>query len=229
MHAGTHVTKTKTINLHRIAGLALLLLVASLIATTARAELRCDCTQIVESCSANISFDDNEIEIESSEDACSRVDYLIDGQPYTALVVDGEAEFGWEGQPQGSPQIVVENCRVCADSVERNFKIPEPVTVEDTKTDDQGGRTLVKVMPNFPRQALTSGLEGSVTVGFDVNAEGIVQNIRVTESTDDIFITPAIDAASRFRFTPGAATSYREQFTFKLLNGSNPTVTSATL
>jgi TonB family protein len=222
------VTKTKTINLYRIAGLALLLLGTSLIATNARAELRCDCSQIVQTCSAEISFDDNEIEIESSEDACSRVDYLIDGQPYSALVVDGEAEFDWEGQPQSSPQIVVENCRVCADSVEGNVKLPEPVGIDDAAADSKS-RTLVKVMPNFPRKALTTGLEGSVTVEFDVNEEGVVQNIRVTESTDGVFITPAIDAASRFRFTPGAATKFTEQFTFKLLNGSNPTVTSATL
>jgi TonB family protein len=223
------VTKTKAFNLLHIAGLTLLALATGLIGTNARAELRCDCTRIVDTCSAEISFDDNEIEIESNEDACSRVDYLIDGQPYTALVVDGDAEFDWKGQPQGSPQIVVENCRVCADSVERNVKLPEAIAIKDTKTDDESSRTLVKVMPNFPRKALTSGLEGSVTVEFDVNEEGIVQNIRVTESTDDVFITPAIDAASRFRFTPGAATSNREQFTFKLLNGSNPTVTSATL
>jgi TonB family protein len=223
------VTKTKTINFYRIAGLALLLLGASLIATNARAELRCDCSQIVQTCSAEISFDDNEIEIESSEDACSRVDYLIDGQPYSALVVDGEAEFDWEGQPQSSPQIVVENCRVCADSVEGNVKLPEPVAVEEAEAADAKSRMLVKVMPNFPRKALTSGLEGSVTVAFDVNEDGVVQNIRVTESTDGIFITPAIDAASRFRFTPGPATNFTEQFTFRLLNGSNPTVTSATL
>ena len=223
------MTKTKSINFLRITGLTLLALGAALIATNARAELRCDCTRIVDTCSAEISFDDNKIEIESNEDACSRVDYLIDGQPYSALIVDGEAEFDWEGQPQGSPQIVVENCRVCADSVERNVKLSEAIAIKDTKTDDESSRTLVKVMPNFPRKALTTGLEGSVTVEFDVNEEGIVQNIRVTESTDDVFITPAIDAASRFRFTPGAATINREQFTFKLLNGSNPTVTSATL
>jgi TonB family protein len=229
MHPGTHVTKTKTINIYRIASLALLALGTGLIASNARAELRCDCSQIVETCSAEITFDDNEIEIESSEDACSRVDYLIDGQPYSALVVDGEAEFNWEGQPQSSPQIVVENCRVCADSVKGNVKLPEPAAVEEAAAADAQSRSLVKVMPNFPRKALTAGLEGSVTVEFDVNEEGVVQNMRVTESTDGVFITPAIDAASRFRFTPGEATKFTEQFTFKLLNGSNPTVTSATL
>jgi TonB family protein len=225
----THVTNTKTINLYRLAGLALLLSGAGLIATNARAELRCDCSQIVATCSAEITFDDNQIEVESSEDACSRVDYLIDGQPYSALVVDGEAEFDWKGQPQSSPQIVVENCRVCADSVEGNVKLPAAGTNEDAAATETQSRLLVKVMPNYPRRALTAGLEGTVTVEFAVNEEGVVQNIRVTESTDGVFITPAIDATSRFRFTPGPAASFSEQFTFKLLNGSNPTVTSATL
>ena len=209
--------------------LTVLTLGVCLLASNVRAELRCDCSQIVDTCSAEISFDDNEIEIESNEDACSRVDYLIDGQPYTALIVDGEAEFNWKGQPQSSPQIVVENCRVCADSVEGNVKLPEPVAIEEATAGKKDTKALVKVMPNYPRKALTTGLEGTVTVGFDVNEEGIVQNIRVSESSDPVFITAAIDAASRFRYTPGGASSFSEQFTFKLLNGSTPTVTSATL
>ncbi len=219
------------INLYRLA--AIVLVIAGLtIAGNARAELRCDCTQIVDTCSASVSFDEMEIEIESSENACSRVDYLIDGQPYSALVVDGEAEFDWRGQPQSSPQIVVENCRVCADSVEGNFK-PVNRTAADndvpSQDEDAAPKALVKVMPNYPRTALTAGLEGSVTVEFGVNEAGVVQNIRVIDSSDPIFITASIDATSRFRFTSAVSTRLREQFSFKLLDGYDPVVTSATL
>ena len=83
---------------------------------SARAALRCDCTQVVESCSATVSLDGMSVGIESDSDACSRVDYLIDGQPFAALVVGGSTSVAWPGQPLRDPQIVVENCRVCAEA-----------------------------------------------------------------------------------------------------------------
>jgi len=229
------VTKNLAINmpleLHPLA--ATVLVIAGLtIAGNAQAELRCNCSQIVDTCSASVSFDEMEIEIESSEDACSRVDYLIDGQPYSALVVDGEATFDWHGQPQNSPQIVVENCRVCADSVEGNFKPVDRTAIDNAVSpseEDSTVKALIKVMPNYPRKALTAGLEGRVTVEFGVNEAGIVQNIRVIDSSDPVFITASIDATSRFRFTSAVATRLREQFSFKLLDGYDPVVTSATL
>jgi TonB family protein len=196
-----------------------------------RAELRCDCSQIVETCSAEVSFDGDEIEVASSSEACSRVDYLIDGQPFSALVVDGEAEFDWRGQPQSSPEIVVENCRVCADSSRGNaIAASLSSTPNESSTDDEAGpKAIVKVMPNYPRKALTKAIEGTVTVEFSVNDAGQVQNIKVVESSNSVFITPAIDAASRFRYAPSAITSLSETFTFRLLDGVEPTVTSATL
>ena len=83
---------------------------------TANAALRCDCSQIVDSCSAAVSLDGMGVNIESDSDACSRVDYLIEGQPFAALVVGGSTQVDWPGQPLKDPQIVVENCRVCAES-----------------------------------------------------------------------------------------------------------------
>jgi TonB family protein len=204
---------------------------AFICAGNARAELRCDCTQIVETCSAEVSFDGDEIEVASDSDACSRVDYLIDGQPFSALVVDGEAEFDWRGQPQSSPEIVVENCRVCADSSTGN-SIAESLsrTPNESSADDEAGpKAIVKVLPNYPRKALTKAIEGTVTVEFSVTDEGVVQNIRVVESSNSVFITPAIDATSRFRYAPLAITGIRETFTFRLLDGVEPTVTSITL
>ncbi len=206
------------------------------IAGTARAELRCDCSQIVESCSAEIGFSDNEISIESSSDACSRVDYLIDGQPFAALIVDGESQFNWNGQPQSSPQIIVENCRVCADVREGNAPAPAVVAApevpaDDAQSDDSGElKALVKVMPNYPRGAWGPGIEGSVTVEFSVSDDGVVENIKLISSTAAEFVNATLDAVSRFRYTPGNPTeAVQEEFRFRLLNGSEPVVSSATL
>jgi TonB family protein len=201
----------------------------TLLAGTVRAELRCDCTQIVDNCSAEVGFNDNRIRIKSSEDACSRVDYLIDGQPFAALVVNGETEFNWSGQPQDKPQIVVENCRVCADRKEGNFAVSEPEAEASDDAVDDTPQMLVKVMPDYPRSAWSQRLEGSVIVEFTVSEDGSVKNIKVVDSSSSVFVTSAIDAASRFRFTPGAAANVREQFNFRLLDGIDPTVSSATL
>ena len=64
---------------------------------------------------------------------------------------------------------------------------------------------------------------------FSVSEDGSVKNIKVVDSSSSVFVTSAIDAASRFRFTPGAAANVRERFNFRLLDGVAPTVNSATL
>lgn len=213
-------------------GLAMCLLT---LGGAAQAELRCDCSQIIDTCSANVSFASADINIESSSKACSRVDYLIDGQPYTALVVDGAAAFSWEGQPQSSPQIVVENCRVCADATTGNGGSASAATAgseandaADTSGSDDSSRALVKVLPEYPRSALARGIEGRVTVEFDVTQEGIVQNIRVLESSNIVFVDASIDAVSRFRYPVNSSRQVQEQFSFRLLNGVTPSVTAAT-
>lgn len=214
-----------------------LLVGASLMVQKANAELRCDCSQIVDTCSASVSLNSNTINIESTSKACSRVDYLIDGQPFAALVVDGKAGFSLGGLPLAGTQIVVENCRVCADSTANNVAAPSQPTApastsgggDEDGGEDNGMRPLVKVMPAYPRRAWGAGLEGRVSVEYDVSAEGIVQNIRVIASSDPVFINATIDAMSRFRFPPGEAKGLREEFYFRLIGGSEPSVTSNTL
>jgi TonB family protein len=205
-------------------------------AGNARAELRCDCTQVIETCSASVSLNDMDVAIESDSDACSRVDYLIDGQPFSALVVGGKASLSWQGQPLRDAQIVVENCRICAD---RNSALP---FVEDTPEEgedveaDGSAKALVKVMPNYPRNAWTNQVEGDVVVEFSVNQQGMVQNIKIVSSSSPIFLNSAIDAVSRFRYTPAQEngepimiSGIRETFSFRLLGGTNPVVTSSSL
>lgn len=82
---------------------------------------------------------------------------------------------------------------------------------------------IVRVQPTYPIRALTQNLEGYVTVGFDVSAEGAVINVFVLDSSHGIFEKAAIDAAYRFRFKsrvvdgiPVATTGMRNRFRFEI-------------
>lgn len=82
---------------------------------------------------------------------------------------------------------------------------------------------IVRVQPTYPIRALTQNLEGYVTVGFDVSAEGTVINVVVLESSHGVFEKAAVDAAYRFRFKsrvvdgiPVATTGMRNRFRFEI-------------
>ena len=86
--------------------------------------------------------------------------------------------------------------------------------------------TIVRVQPTYPIRASERGLEGFVTVEFDVLADGTVSNVRVIESSHSLFERPAIEAAEKFRFKPRvvdgiAQPSYglRNRFTFEMERG----------
>ncbi|HEX7037678.1 MAG TPA: energy transducer TonB [Pseudomonadales bacterium] len=55
----------------------------------------------------------------------------------------------------------------------------------------------------YPPKARAEGIEGYVVVRYDVDAEGRVQNVRVTAADPpDVFDEAAVQAVSRWRFTP---------------------------
>lgn len=204
------------------------------IASTARAELLCDCTQVVDSCDASVSMSGTRVNIESSNSSCSRVDYLIEGQPYTALIVGGSGELAGPSLPMRNARVVVENCRVCAESGVTG-KAAMADVAKKSEEDTGAPRSIIKVMPEYPRGAWMNKLEGDVTLEFTVNAEGTVENIKVINSSNPLFDLAAIDAVSRFKFAPAhadnkaaATTGVRERFQFRLLNdGTQTSVTSS--
>ena len=59
---------------------------------------------------------------------------------------------------------------------------------------------IVRVEPAYPARAAQDGLEGYVTLRFDVNPDGTVSNITVISSSHKIFEKAAIKAAARFRY-----------------------------
>jgi protein TonB len=58
------------------------------------------------------------------------------------------------------------------------------------------------VKPVYPAGAAARGLEGFVTVRFDVTELGTVTNVEVLESTHRVFEKPAREAAHRSKFRP---------------------------
>jgi len=85
---------------------------------------------------------------------------------------------------------------------------------------------MIRVEPTYPARATASGLEGFVTVRFDVNPDGSVGNVTVIESSHRIFENAAVKATRKFRFRPrvvdGIAqptTGLQNRFVFRMESG----------
>jgi len=211
-------------------GCSLLLM---LVSAVAEAEARCNCAEVIDSCSASVNLTNMRVAIASDSEACSRVNYLVDGQPFTALLVGGSAELGWSGQPLQNPKVVVESCQVCADALKPAAAATATSAPQVSEDENSAASSIIKVMPDYPREAWTNRIEGYVLLEFNINAAGQVENIRLVESTNPVFVTATIDALSRFRYTPArqngeavAVKKRREMFRFQIPDGTDPTVSS---
>ena len=94
---------------------------------------------------------------------------------------------------------------------EESIHVPEPTAQLPRKPEyeaadfGQNRGPLVDVMyvrPVYPAEAAARGLEGYVTVKFDVTEMGTVANVTILESTHRVFEKPAREAALRSRFRP---------------------------
>jgi periplasmic protein TonB len=61
---------------------------------------------------------------------------------------------------------------------------------------------IVKVAPNYPRGALSRGLEGDVLLEYTVTRQGSVRDPVVLESTSPVFDQAAIESALRYKYKP---------------------------
>ena len=82
---------------------------------------------------------------------------------------------------------------------------------------------VVRVQPTYPSIMSSKGIEGFVTVIFDVLPDGSVSNIAVLESSHRGFERSAMQAASRFKFKarvvdgiPQPSRGIRYRFTFEM-------------
>ena len=79
--------------------------------------LRCDCTSIVDTCSANVEAHGSYLDVKTNAKQCARVDYFVDGQPFVSVAVNGEDRRDWLARTS-SPKIIVQSCQVCRDNGE---------------------------------------------------------------------------------------------------------------
>jgi len=159
-------------------------------------EWRCDCTTIVDSCSAQVSIADNWVDVNSSSPQCSRVDYFIDGIPFVSVVVGGEHRQDWISR-SASPNVLVQSCQVCQD----NSGAAAPASSVAADPVDTVLEPLIEVAPAYPPAAQARGLEGYVDVSFTVTPFGAVENPSVTGAQpQNVFDAAALAAVSRWRY-----------------------------
>ncbi len=67
----------------------------------------------------------------------------------------------------------------------------------------EGHRPLTTAMPLYPQKALQENIEGEVTVGYNINADGEVSKAWIVAAQpENIFNRSALDAVKKFRFQP---------------------------
>jgi hypothetical protein len=127
------------------------LLALSFICMSAQAEWRCDCTTILDTCSATVTVEDDWVSIESDHRQCARVDYLIDGVPFVALVVEGRERQSWLSR-NDNPRVLMQSCKVCLDNADGRAPVSTPgrLTVEGELSREAELSPLLTVNPEYP-------------------------------------------------------------------------------
>ncbi len=168
------------------------------------AQLRCDCTAVVDSCNAKVSVQSSSVEITSDHAECSRVDYFIDGQPFVAVVVDGSQRRDWIARAQ-PPEVLVQSCQVCRDAGGSAASVSARPAAAAQAAPAPGGNAeltpLIEVAPRYPENAQSRGIEGFVDVKFTVTPRGTVENAEVAAAQPArVFDQAALAAVARWRF-----------------------------
>ena len=201
-------------------------LALSVIGMSAQAEWRCDCTTILDTCSATVTVQNDSVSIDSDHAQCARVDYLIDGLPFVALVVDGHERQSWLSR-SANPRVLMQSCQVCVDNAGGSAPVLTPRAPTVEREIAQGAELLrepklsqlLAVDPQYPSSAAESGVEGFVEVRFTVTPLGLVQNAIVTSAEPrGVFERAALSAISRWRYSADEsrdAATLSHRFDFK--------------
>lgn len=176
-----------------------------LAAQHAAAQFRCDCTSIVDTCTAEVSVRGGAIDVTTDRPQCARVDYFVDGQPFVSLAIDGEARENWLARTV-DPRVIVQSCQVCRENAPSATTLvpraPEPAAADNAEAPANAGLApLIEVAPTYPPAALARGVQGYVDVEFTVTPNGAVENARVTGAQPTgLFEPAAIAAVTRSRY-----------------------------
>jgi TonB family protein len=187
-------------SLHKVIGAATALLVSH--GAAAQGEWRCDCTSVVESCTAEVAVRGSFIEITSDHRQCSRVDYFVDGLPFVAVVVEGADRQDWIARTD-NPRVLVQSCQVCRDNASAAPAQRAPVAPAGSAAADGSGELLplIQVQPAYPPAAFARRVSGSVEVELTVDPKGEVASARVVSGQPpNVFDQAALAAVQRWRY-----------------------------
>jgi len=217
-------------NAARIALAALALAAA---ASVGAQQWRCDCTSIVDTCSANVESRGSYLDVKTNSKQCARVDYFVDGLPFVSVVVDGEDRQDWIARTT-SPKIIVQSCQVCRDNVDtapllKPAAAPRAAGGEAAKAFEP----LISSVAEYPADARRRRVEGYVDVEFTVNALGNVEGAHVAASQPKgTFDAAAVAAVSRWRYpaeVERAPLTLTKRIDFKLEHGATQAASAASL
>jgi TonB family protein len=174
----------------------------------AHAQYRCDCTSVVDTCSAEVEARGSFLEITTNQQQCARVDYFVDGQPFVSVVVDGSDRENWLARTT-NPRILVQSCQVCRDTGSTGAaaparSAPPPAPAAGAAAEgDAGLQPLIAGVPEYP--AAARGARGSVEVEFTVTPAGTVESARVVGGEPrNVFDSAALAAVARRRYPADA-------------------------
>ena len=172
----------------------------------AHAQPRCDCTSVVDTCSADVAVKGTFIEVKSDSQQCSRVDYFVDGMPFVSVVVNGEDRQNWVPGTT-NPKVLVQSCQVCRDAgtgPASTTPPPSRASSGDAAAEKPGEgklEPLISSVPQYPAAAAARALAGHVDVEFTVTPAGTVENARVSGAQPrGVFDAAALAAVSRRRY-----------------------------
>jgi TonB family protein len=175
---------------------------------TAHAQYRCDCTSVVDACSAQVVARGSFLEVSIDQQQCARVDYFVDGQPFVSVVVDGEHRENWLARTT-NPRILVQSCQVCRDTGAGPAAAapprPAPAPAAEPAAGDGGLQPLIASVPAYPETARARSLSGYVEVEFTVTPAGSVESPRVVSAEPrNVFDAAALAAVARRRYAEDA-------------------------
>jgi TonB family protein len=179
---------------------------------TAQAQYRCDCTSVVDTCTAEVVARGTFLEIKTDRPQCARVDYFVDGQPFVSMVVDGEDRENWLARTT-NPRILVQSCQVCRDNgpgaatAAPPRSAATPAASTPAAGEGEGGlQPLIASVPEYPAAAQPRGARGYVEVEFTVTPTGTVENARAVRAEPrGVFDAAALAAVARRRYPEDTA------------------------
>lgn len=110
-------------------------------------------------------------------------------------------------------------------------RLPEPAIPVASTPLATTPHAIHTVPPSYPARALLNGVQGRVEIQFGLSATGVPQNLKVVDSSASGRLdAAALEALSRWRFTPPAVAGrhYRQSFTFRVGDGAGTTDAAVT-